>query len=414
MNDAVVEVATATLPWQFGVDMADIRRELERAPLEDRAKRFAERAAEGIRWHTVKNLPKAEVVDRLSEIGAAIGLHADVTQAALSEAIEHPFDPAPRMAYRAANDVEQPRAEPLRALTLDELLALDVEPRAQLLSPVIPEKGLAMLYAPRGIGKTYLALSMTYALATGTGLLRWQAPRPIRCLYIDGEMPMAALKERTASIVAADQSASLDPANFKMLAADYHPNGLPNLDTAEGQAAIEPLLEGVEFIALDNLSTLVPAARDNDADSWTRMQGWLLQQRRQGRAVLMCHHAGKGGQQRGTSRREDVLDTVIALRHPSDYTAEEGARFEVHIEKARGCFGDDVKSFEAKMETINGGASWSMRDLADVNKARVIELLTEGLSIRDAAEEAGMRRSTVHRLKKAAEAEGHVFPKAAK
>src|SRR3712207_8616616 len=44
------------------------------------------------------------------------------------------------------------------------------------------------------------------------------------------------------------------------------------------------------------------------------------------RAVLFIHHQGKGGTQRGTSRKEDVLDTVIALRRPDDYSPAEGAR----------------------------------------------------------------------------------------
>ena len=52
--------------------------------------------------------------------------------------------------------------------------------------------------------------------------------------------------------------------------------------------------------------------------------------RRRGVSVLIVHHAGKGGEQRGTSRREDVLDTSISLRRPSDYLPTEGARFEVH------------------------------------------------------------------------------------
>jgi hypothetical protein len=65
------------------------------------------------------------------------------------------------------------------------------------------------------------------------------------------------------------------------------------------------------------------------------MQNWLLRLRRKGVAVLLVHHAGVNGRQRETSRREDALDTVIALRRPADYSPEEGARFEVHIEKAR-------------------------------------------------------------------------------
>ena len=110
---------------------------------------------------------------------------------------------------------------------------------------------------------------------------------------------------------------------------------MPNLATPAGQALLDPLLSGVSLIVIDNISTLASAGHDNDAESWTPVQGWLLKLRRRGLSVLLIHHAGKGGQQRGTSRREDVLDTVIALRHPADYMPTEGARFNVHIEKAR-------------------------------------------------------------------------------
>jgi hypothetical protein len=51
--------------------------------------------------------------------------------------------------------------------------------------------------------------------------------------------------------------------------------------------------------------------------------------------VLLIHHAGTNGRQRGTSRREDALDTLIALKRPEDYSPEQGARFEVHFEKLR-------------------------------------------------------------------------------
>src|SRR6202035_2222966 len=100
-------------------------------------------------------------------------------------------------------------------------------------------------------------------------------------------------------------------------------------------------------------------------------------------SVLIVHHAGKGGQQRGTSRREDVLDTVISLRHPADYSPTEGAKFEVHYEKLRGVYGEDAKPFEAKLETREDVAVWSVRELDDANRARVEALLDDGHSLRE-------------------------------
>lgn len=284
-----------------------------------------------------------------------------------------------------------------RALALNEFLSLDVKPRAQLLAPILPEKGLAMLYGPRGLGKTHVALSIAYAVASGGSALKWTAPAPRRVLFIDGEMPLATLQERIAGHVRAHPTGP-SPDDFQILAADYFQDGLPNLGTVEGQRAIDHLLEGVALVVIDNLSTLASVGKDNDAESWTPVQSWLLSLRRRGLSVLLVHHAGKGGQQRGTSRREDVLDTVIALRRPEDYTAPDGARFEVHFEKARGLHGEEAKSFEAKLEVRDGAATWSIRDLEDSELKLILSMHAAGETVRDIGRELGMSKSRVQRL----------------
>ena len=80
------------------------------------------------------------------------------------------------------------RAKTLQPVGLNEFLALDIPPRAMLLSPILPERSLSMLYAPRGVGKSWLGISIGLAVASGGSLLRWDAPRPRRVLYVDGEM----------------------------------------------------------------------------------------------------------------------------------------------------------------------------------------------------------------------------------
>jgi len=110
------------------------------------------------------------------------------------------------------------------------------------------------------------------------------------------------------------------------------------------------------------------------------MQNWLLRLRRKGIAALLIHHAGTNGRQRGTSRREDALDMVIALRRPADYSREEGARFEVHIEKARTLAGEGASPFEAAVEACETEVA---RDLKPPIFQRAAALFGRGLSVRE-------------------------------
>ena len=148
------------------------------------------------------------------------------------------------------------------------------------------------------------------------------------------------------------------------------------------------------MIVVDNLSTLAPGVRENEADSWVPVQAWALRQRREGRSVLFVHHAGKGGGQRGTSRKEDVLNTVIALKRPPDYSPIQGARFEVHFEKARGFFGEEAKPIEASLKD----GDWSTSDInRDGDDDALVSLREQGLSMREIAQRTGASKSAIDR-----------------
>jgi putative DNA primase/helicase len=291
-----------------------------------------------------------------------------------------------------------------QSVSAAELMTLALPRRELLVEPIIPARGLAMLYGPRGLGKTHVALGIAWAAASGASFLKWQADTPRRVLYVDGEMPASDMQDRLRLVGSA-------PDTLTFLLADMQGPGMPDLGTPEGQSVLERAWgeEPPELLVIDNLSSLVSSARDNDADGWSVMQHWLLRLRRRGVSVLLVHHAGKGGQQRGTSRREDVLDIVIALRRPSDYEPKHGARFEVHIEKARGLFGTVTDPFEARLQAdVLGVPSWSWQPLQDAEFARAIGLFADGVSPGDVAEEMGISRATAYRLKKRAVQEGRL------
>ena len=101
-----------------------------------------------------------------------------------------------------------------------------------------------------------------------------------------------------------------------------------------------------------------------------------------------------------------LRDSSIALKRPADYRPDQGARFEVHFEKARGFHGDAALPFEARYEERDGAALWTRAEILDVELDRVIEVLGDGMSIRAAADHLGMHRSRVERLKKKAVEQG--------
>jgi hypothetical protein len=268
-----------------------------------------------------------------------------------------------------------------------------------------------MLYAWRGVGKTHVAIGVAYALASGGEFLRWRAPAAVPVLYIDGEMPGPALRDRLAAIVAsADRE---PPAGFmRFITPDLQRGPMPDLATPEGQARIEKVIGDAKVIIVDNLSCLVRSARECESDDWRPVADWSLRQRALGRSVLLVHHAGKGGQQRGTSRREDLLDCVIALRRPTDYRPEQGARFILEFQKYRSRPGEDIRSFEAALETdATGRQVWTVRDCEDALDDQVIELAKLGLKQADIARELGVHRSTILRTLRRAEEQGCYLPK---
>jgi hypothetical protein len=262
-----------------------------------------------------------------------------------------------------------------------------------------------MIHAWRGVGKTLVAIELAVAGASGAGWLKWNAPEPFGVLYIDGEMPGETLRERFARVIRSSEKEPTAP--LKIITPDIQEYGIPDLATLEGQEALEPHLDGVSLVILDNLSTLVRSGRENTTEGWQPMQEWALRLRSMGYAVVFIHHDNRQGSQRGASKKEDTLDAVIHLKHPADYSPEQGARFEVHFEKARMLYGDDVKPFEANLVTkADGSHEWTMKDLELSLTERVADLLNEGIKQNEIPEMLGIAKGTVSKHKAKAQALG--------
>ncbi|WP_049767111.1 AAA family ATPase [Waddlia chondrophila] len=296
----------------------------------------------------------------------------------------------------------------LQVLTANELLLMNIKPKKLIIDPWLPEKGLAMIYAERGIGKTYLSLTIAYAVACGEPVCKWKIPEARKVLYIDGEMPGEALQERLRSISKMFKNTPPEDSYFRIFSQDFQPDGIRDLGTFLGQEDVNELISDTDVIILDNLSTLIRSGKENEAESWLLVQEWVLALRRQGKSVIFIHHAGKNGTSRGTSKREDVLDTVIKLKKPGNYAPEDGARFEIHFEKSRGFFGIDAEPFEARLKTnTDNSIEWSCSKVDGYEVEILAELYMDGMTKqRDLAKEMGISVGKVNKLVKEAKENG--------
>jgi len=273
-----------------------------------------------------------------------------------------------------------------------------------LLGPLIHAGDLAMVFAGRGVGKTQVCLSIGAALAFGAVFLRWKAAQPVGVLYLDAEMAGAVMQQRVASFIPEDATDDL-AGNFRLFTPDLLPEGqpLPDLSTLAGQQMVEPLIDqNTRVIVIDNLSAWCRTGKENESESWTPVSNWLLTLRRRGIAVLLVHHAGKNGEQRGNSKKEDLLDIVIQLKRAGDYDPRTGAAFTWAVTKGRHLHGDDAAELDLVLTIDNGVARWGFKEAEASSAERILALADEGMTAPMIAEELGINRSTAWRaLKKA-------------
>lgn len=293
--------------------------------------------------------------------------------------------------------------ERLGLYTGPDFQALQLPPRKGILGPWLCEQSLTMLYAERGLGKSMLLMGLGLAVARGESFLGYAASEPQRVLYIDGEMPPALFQERLNLL-----AGGVAPENFMTLSACHAGEQWVDFADPHGRFQLIEVIQHTKpkVVILDNKSTLFSSPKENDADSWQEVQQWFINLRRMGIALILVHHSGKNGLQRGTSLTEVVLDTIIKLSQPRDGTSStEGARFVLAFEKNRHFYGPDAEPRLVKLITSASGPQWHCQpwlgeNVADLEEAR--RLNAEGLSQREIALRMGVALGKVNKLLNAA------------
>lgn len=302
--------------------------------------------------------------------------------------------PAPSAAPAAAAAASSAAVAPPgpRIYDLDGLLALDLPRRMPLFGPVLAEAGLLLLRGGAGVGKSWLALSLAYALAGGGAVLGWQAARRARVVLVDGATPVEALQDRLRAI-RAGQDAAPEPGALRVLAAEAQRAAPIDLATRLGRAMVERALRpAADCLVLDSLDSLLPP-RPTPA-AWAELALWLRELRRRGTAVVIV------GSGRAPRALAPLLDAVVTLAVAKDWDAARGASVEIRLDSARRRAGRSAHRFAATLGVRDGAAAWE-RQWFLPNPMIALLLHERGLSVRKVAGRLGI--SAGHAAKLVAE-----------
>ena len=324
-------------------------------------------------------------------------IHAEVGPGGLLETLKHNIVPIESVPANSWVD-----ALSKAVMSSSALASLSLTPRRKLLGDFFYEGDLGFIYAFRGVGKTWLALGMARALAEGGSIGPWQAHQVAKVLYIDGEMPADLMRARDQGL--ASGGGEVEFLNHEILF-DRTEKVLNITDPGVQQAITGYCLDrGIKVVVLDNLSTLASGMKENDSFAWEQVNNWLLQFRRHKIAVIVVHHAGRNGEARGTSKREDAAFWVIALDDAKKHTDDKtGARFISRFTKPSRNMQEEVPAYEWHITTAaDGGAVHVTCKLAqslDVFRRLIEDGVTECTHL---AEELKVSKGTVAKWAKKA------------
>ena len=302
-------------------------------------------------------------------------------------------------------------APPFRALLSEAakggtaFLGMAIPERPALIGDWFREGDLGFVFAPRGVGKTWFTHALIAALTSGRDVGGWAVPSSVRVCLLDGEMPPGDVQERLTRLGVKGDKLTVLSHQFLF---DIGGRSF-QLSEPEQRAALLDFCatEKIRVLVIDNLSS-VSNISENDNDEWPALGDWLLDFRRRGIAVIVVHHAGRNGQMRGMSRREDPAFWVIRLDDSRVRTATtEGARFVVTFTKARNSRQWPTPTDWHVTSDEDGNLAINY-EIAD-NAALVLQAIKDGLNqCSDIAAELDLSKGAVSKLAHRLESSGQI------
>jgi len=216
--------------------------------------------------------------------------------------------------------------KPRANITLAAWLRKKLPLRDYLLGTVLSTTSRWILFGETGVGKTLFTMALGGAASSGTSLLKWQARRRARVMYIDGELPAETFKERM-EIVARQYGADLPFFGYNR--DDLGDDAMPPFNTPKGEEWLWREIDLIkpDLIIFDSIMCLLIGSMAEE-ESWAPVKVLMRKISSRRIAQIWLHHTGHDPSKGfGTKTREWEVDTVVSLTQAQPETDDVALEF---------------------------------------------------------------------------------------
>ncbi len=266
-----------------------------------------------------------------------------------------------------------------------------------------------LVSGPTKCGKTFFTYSLAHAVSIGAPIFGWQTPTGGAAVAIvDGEMRPQSIQRRLQSITKDMPGAG----EMQILTREFFTDRgekFPDLSNPKEVALlldrISPKDNPVKVIVFDNINSLFKGD-ENQPGFWNQVEDLIMACRARKIAAWLVHHTPKSNPSRpsGSSKAERIPEVTIMLEKIGN-SAGHAAHFNVRFLHCRDLATTAV-DFSAVFDDATG---WCVGEYehqemitgsgVGTKREEARALLASGQSWQAVAEQTGLSKATIYRLK---------------
>ena len=184
----------------------------------------------------------------------------------------------------------------------------------------LPKQAIVMVHGSAGCGKTYVLCDFLYCLSLGKNVAGADIEEKAKILYIDFELSRFETARRHQQLIKtygkSEDWYSLNP-SFAETDTIYTWSIADKTFVGDLLETIRDFKSDIVVIDSARSSMLSTGFKENDAESWSPLNDFMLKIRNMGKSVIYIHHDSKAGNYSGSTASITNIDIELHVKKKS-------------------------------------------------------------------------------------------------